>query len=90
MIVHELKTDPVYFSAIGEGRKKFDIRINDRNYQVGDEIWFQETYYSCEEMKQGLPLRYTGRIIAAEITYIMTGPIFGLAGGWAILSIELV
>ena len=36
MIIHELKTIEPYFSDIWFGIKTFDVRYNDRNYQVGD------------------------------------------------------
>ena len=37
---HELKIKAEYLKAILEGRKTFEIRNNDRDYQEGDTIWF--------------------------------------------------
>jgi len=36
MKIHELKLNTDYFSAVEAGRKRFEIRKNDRDYQVGD------------------------------------------------------
>lgn len=34
--IHEVKTNPEYFEEVFMGRKTFEIRLNDRNYQVND------------------------------------------------------
>jgi len=98
-MVHELKTDPEVFQAVHGGGKNFEIRKNDRNFQVGDELWLKETVYTGAEMRPqhdggypgtvtpGKPLEYTGRMIARTVTYILNGPIYGLVDGWCIMSI---
>lgn len=99
-MVHELKTDAPVFQAVHEGKKNFEIRKNDRNFQVGDELWLKETVYTGAEMAtdysrnyrglppiEGRPLEYTGRIIAVTVTYILDGPIYGLVDGWCIMAI---
>lgn len=98
-MVHKLKTDPAVFQAVHGGGKTFEIRKNDRNFQVGDELWLKETVYTGAEMAPhwngafpgetvpGKPLEYTGRMIARTVTYILNGPIYGLVDGWCIMSI---
>lgn len=48
--VHALKTLPEFFVKVAAGEKTFEIRKNDRNYQVGDllvlEEWSPETGYT--------------------------------------------
>lgn len=36
MKVHELKLDTKYFEDAKSGKKNFEIRKNDRGYQIGD------------------------------------------------------
>lgn len=57
-MIHELKCIPEYFEALASGKKNFDIRRNDRNFQVGDYIALNEfqpnedpyEYEGCNEM----------------------------------------
>lgn len=88
MKVHELKTDPGVFQKSYQGVKTFEIRFNDRDYQIGDGLFLRETKYSGEEMKEGKPLEYTGRTIHQRVTYILEGPIYGLMPGWVIMSVR--
>lgn len=57
---HSLKILPEYFEAVTSGDKTFEIRKNDRDFQVGDEVILKEWY---EE-------KYTGNEMKFEITYI--------------------
>ena len=41
-MTHELKTYPKYFQETIEGNKPFEIRKNDRNFQVGDVLILKE------------------------------------------------
>ena len=38
MNVHEIKILYTYYKHVVSGAKKFEIRKNDRNYQVGDRV----------------------------------------------------
>lgn len=63
MTTHKLKTWPEYFEAILDGTKTFELRKNDRGFQVGDLLVLQE-YVPHRES-------YTGRSITKKITYVM-------------------
>ena len=39
---HELKIAPRYYTDIVSKKKTFEIRKNDRNFQVGDEVKLKE------------------------------------------------
>lgn len=61
MKAHEIKIEEQFFRDIKCGKKKFEIRYNDRNYQVGDDVLLKEiTNHSI----------YTGRELLVEIIYI--------------------
>jgi len=85
---HQLKTDPDVFQAVISGVKKYEIRFDDRGFQVGDTLDLLETVSTGAEMKAGAPLEYTSGQHFCKITHILRGPIYGLAAGWVILSIE--
>ncbi|WP_218683886.1 ASCH/PUA domain-containing protein [Carnobacterium maltaromaticum] len=77
MKVHELKIEPKYFEAVKDGRKKFEIRKNDRNYKVGDVLILLEydKYYEA----------FTGEKITVEITYLTD---YAQQNGYVVLGIE--
>lgn len=78
-MTHELKILPEYFDAVRDGRKRFELRQNDRDFHEGDSLVLREW-----DQEEG---GYTGRSLKAEIPYILYGPCFGLEDGWAILSL---
>ncbi|VDG18222.1 hypothetical protein [Lactobacillus brevis] [Lactiplantibacillus mudanjiangensis] len=58
--IHELKIAPEYMAAQLAGIKNFEIRKNDRDFQVSDRLWLRE--WDGDE--------YTGRNITVYVTYI--------------------
>jgi hypothetical protein len=81
MKTHRLKTESKYFEAAVNGQKNFEVRKNDRGFQVGDTVYLDET------IVDGLP---TGRTFGPLVTtYILEGEEarrFGLAKGYCIFS----
>lgn len=59
-MVHELKTLPKYFKAVKEGEKTFEVRKDDRDFQVED-------YVNLKEWNG----EYTGDSMIRQITYIL-------------------
>lgn len=86
--VHELKILPEYFKQVVEGRKNFEIRKDDRGYEVGDTLHLREWEKPTKESKEGT---YTGRSIKKKIIYIFEGgkPGYGLKEQWVILGLEM-
>ena len=62
MARHYIKSWTHFYQAIKDGRKLHDLRVDDRNYQVGDTVVLQE-YDNIDGC-------YLGNQIEAEITYI--------------------
>ena len=76
-MVHELKVLPRYYEKVVSGKKRFELRKDDRNFKVGDLIRLQE--YDRD---------YTGKDCLVEIIYKLDGGNYGLEKGYCILSIE--
>jgi len=89
-MIHELKTHPEFFSMVFTGTKNFEVRKNDRDFKVGDEIllkeWIPEDYHW--QLDKGMKQGFTGRILHRRIDYILKGGQFGIEDGYAILSIS--
>jgi ASC-1-like (ASCH) protein len=78
-VKHRLKTWPEYFEAVLSGKKTFEIRKNDRGFQVNDLLLLQEYNPKTEE--------YTGRELLVEVTYITD---FGQPDNQVVMSIAKV
>ena len=85
---HDLKTDPQVFDDVAEGRKPFEIRKDDRGFEVGDLLRLRKTKHTGAEMAEGSPLEYIGSPLCLWVTYILRGPIYGLADGWVIMAVK--
>lgn len=77
--IHNLKINKKYFMDIYSGIKTFEIRYNDRNYQVGDIIQFSVINDAKEVFMQPVT-KYI-------ITYILDYP-EALKPGYIILGIK--
>lgn len=76
--VKELKIRQEYFEAVIGREKAFELRYDDRNYQVGDILVLREYEGS-----------YTGRAAVVEVTYVLRN-FEGLTEKFCALSIELI
>lgn len=78
-MTHELKILPEYFDEVAIRRKTFEIRKNDRDYQVGDCLILKEWYRG----------KYTGRELKRYVSYIYHGDgTYGLPEGFCVMSIK--
>lgn len=76
--VHDIKIAATYYDDVVSGKKRFELRKNDRGYKVGESL-------NMLEFKDG---KFTGRTINADITYMLKD-YTGLAEGYCILGIEV-
>lgn len=77
---HDLKSWPVQFEAVLAGRKTHEVRVNDRDYRVGDCLVLAEYFPEHDG--------YSGRRILAEVTHITPGGAFGLPLDLCVMSIR--
>jgi len=73
---HVLKIAPEYFDAVLSGKKLFEIRYNDRDFQEGD------TVDLCEHIID--VSMYTGRILTRKIGYVCD---FAQQPGYVVFSL---
>ena len=85
MKTHTLKCWPEFFRAILDGTKTAEMRLNDRNFEVGDRLLLRE-YCPVAEFKG--PTGYTGREAEVEVTHVLTGEAWGVLDGFACMSIK--
>lgn len=79
MTVHYLKIKPEYYKDVLYGLKTFELRKNDRNFQVGDILMLIKLDDKGNETEQ---------VIRKKVTYILKDcPQYGLKEGYAILGI---
>jgi hypothetical protein len=67
---------------VAEGRKRFEVRKDDRTFEVGDTLVLREWDDIATE-------RYTGRQVRVQVTYLMPGGQFGVMHGYVVLGVEL-
>jgi hypothetical protein len=75
---HTLKIEPKYAERIVSGEKKFEVRLNDRDYQKHDIIVLHPNYKAGDEPKY--------KCITADIEYIHSG--YGLQENFVVLGLK--
>lgn len=76
---HTLKTHIEYYEKVVSGEKPWELRFNDRNFEIGDQLILQEFDPKTEE--------FTGRSTSRIVEYILKyAPHFGLMQGYCIMS----
>lgn len=78
--IHDVKCDVRLFLLTIEGKKDFELRFNDRNYQVDDIIFAREQ----------IGTELTGRVYVARVLSIMKGGSYGIEEGWCILGTKIL
>jgi hypothetical protein len=79
---HLLKTWPRYWQAVADGTKTFEIRKDDRAFEVGDVLALLEWDPATGE--------HTGRSLHRTVTYVLRdAEQFGVQPGFAVLGLNL-
>jgi hypothetical protein len=77
-MTHNLKAWPEFFDPVYTGKKRFELRKDDRGFQVDDKLLLQE--YDPASGK------YTGREVIVIVTYILRD-IIGLDDDYVIMTV---
>ena len=72
-MIHAIKIQPQYFDDVISGKKQFEIRLNDREYQEGDYLALNEW-----EQTSSVGGHYTGRSCLVLVDYILYGAGLGI------------
>ena len=83
---HELKTWPDVFQAMIDETKTHEYRKDDRDFGLGD-ILHNREWKPTVDLNSGA---YTGREARFLVTNIDKGPTWGIAPGFAVMSIKLL
>lgn len=77
---HELKTHPEPFTEVWSGRKTAELRLDDRDFRIGDTMILKEWKPKAK--------KFTGRTVTARITHItrLSRWIEGIDHRWVVLS----
>ena len=77
---HELKVWPEFYGPLERGEKTFELRQDDRGFRAGDVLILREFLPSMQS--------YTGRSLRRRVTYLMSGPAFGLMKDYVCMALE--
>ena len=81
--IHELRCDFELFPDCVEGRKRFDIRKNDRGFRVGDVLKMLQTNRHDRDS-------YTGHHAFFSVDYIIQDSNYGLKDGYCVMGITML
>ena len=78
---HKIKCIQPFYDAVLNGLKNFEIRYNDRDYKVGDEVLLME-YNPLTEI-------FTGKDILIRIDYLLSGSVY-LKDGYCVFGFSRI
>jgi hypothetical protein len=91
--IHFLKTREPWYSRVAAGEKVVEIRVHDRDYQVGDELVLVRTVHELSSSAEQILERDNDdtQAVVVEITHVAPATLVGgLLEGYCALSIRLV
>jgi len=88
MAEHHLKTLPQFWASVEKGEKTFEARQNDRDYKPGDELHLYR--YDESDLPKNFEFdRHKHKLpkLVFKAGMILYGPGYGLAAGYAVISL---
>lgn len=82
-MIHKLKIENNYLKNLVSGKKKSEIRINDRDFQLGDTLKYENPDYNNTE-KNSVDIEF----FLFEITHIHSG--LGMMFNYVSLSVRML
>lgn len=77
---HELKTDPKFYLEVSQGHKTFEVRVNDRDFTMGDQVTLKEFDRTTQT--------FTGNELSFKIGYVLSlGDFFGNDNKYCVFSL---
>ena len=77
------KIHPQYFEEVKRGNKRFELRKDDDNIEIGDKLILEEYVYTGDNSTS----YYTGRVITKKVRYVLRNvPEYGLLSGYCIIG----
>ncbi len=77
------KIYPQFFDDVKKGKKKFELRKDEDNIEIGDKLILEEYVYTGDIYTSF----YTGRVIAKKVRYVLrNASYFGLMPGYCIIG----
>lgn len=80
MKVHHIKVESKFWDRVKIGVKPWEVRLNDRDYQTGDQVVLREWSPIKKEFTEEYKLY--------NITYLLQGKQYGLKKGYCIFTLE--
>ena len=81
MVTHKLKVWSEYMDDLISRKKSFEVRFNDRNFQLGDVLVLLEYDQKKNE--------YLDREFKVEVTYILDNSVFdAVKDGYVVMAIK--
>lgn len=85
-MIHKLKTWTQFYQDVVDQKKRFEIRVDDRGFRIGD-------YLDLIEVDEHRGLAPTGKACRVEVTYVYRGSPedgFGFKENCVVMSIDLL
>lgn len=85
---HLMKLNDMYFDAVRRGIKTFEIRRDDRGFEVGDYLRLYRVDYHGNSMPYGKPYDY----VDVKVVYILRHNDFpdGIPDNYCVMGIEVI
>ena len=83
---HILKLNARFAGEVVRGRKRFEVRFNDRCFQRGDEVKFTVVDNDGDPIVENIPIYEELEMMTFKISFVVSG--YGLKEGYVAFGLE--